>query len=135
MKKFKITVNGTAYEVQAEVINETPVMSGPAAGATQAPMPVAAVSAVAATPTAAAATTSAPKSSGAAGEIPSPLAGKVVSLDAAVGTSVNEGDKVMTLEAMKMNTFVTAPKSGTIKEICVKAGDAVEEGALLARID
>lgn len=134
MKKFKITVNGTAYEVQAEVISETPVMTAPTSGVTQAPMPVAAVSA-SATVSASPAPKAAPKASGGEGEIPSPLAGKVVSIDAQVGASVSEGDKIITLEAMKMNTFVTAPKTGTIKEICVKAGDAVEEGALLARID
>ena len=69
-----------------------------------------------------------------AGEIPSPLAGKVVSLDVAPGTAVKAGDQIMTLEAMKMNTIIYAPSAGTITAFCVSAGDTVQEGQPLAKI-
>ena len=42
-----------------------------------------------------------------------------------------EGAQVATLEAMKMNTYVNAPRAGKVVSIGVKAGDSVEEGATL----
>ncbi|MCD8482497.1 MAG: acetyl-CoA carboxylase biotin carboxyl carrier protein subunit [Verrucomicrobia bacterium] len=69
-----------------------------------------------------------------AGDVTSPLAGKVVSIDAPVGTAVKAGDKVITLEAMKMNTVVSASSDGTVKAILVNPGDSVEEGQPLLTI-
>jgi biotin carboxyl carrier protein len=59
------------------------------------------------------------------------MAGKVVGIDVQPGQSVEEGENLITLEAMKMNTFVTAPQSGTVASIEVKVGDPVEEGQAL----
>lgn len=64
----------------------------------------------------------------------SPLAAVVVSVDVAVGQTVNEGDKLVTLEAMKMNTVVAAPHGGTVTAISIKQGDAVEEGQVLVSV-
>ena len=89
-----------------------------------APVPVAAPAPVA-TPAPSAA-------SGSGTPIPSPLAGKVVSLDVKPGTAVKEGDQVLTLEAMKMNTVIYAPKAGTVNSFCVAPGDTVAEGQPLA---
>ncbi len=58
----------------------------------------------------------------------------VVSIDVAVGDAVAEGQKVVTLEAMKMNTIVSAAAAGTVKAILVAAGDGVEEGQALIEI-
>jgi biotin carboxyl carrier protein len=66
-----------------------------------------------------------------AGAIKSPLAGKVMSVEVKPGQEVNEGQQVMTLEAMKMNTYVYAPKTGRVSAVHVNPGDAVEEGAVL----
>lgn len=52
-----------------------------------------------------------------------------------MGASVQAGDQVMTLEAMKMNTIVSAPAGGTVKAISVAAGDSVEEGQPLLTIE
>ena len=46
----------------------------------------------------------------AAGDVPSPLAGRVTAVVVTVGQAVKEGDHLLTLEAMKMNTFVFAPR-------------------------
>jgi biotin carboxyl carrier protein len=64
----------------------------------------------------------------------SPLAGIVQAIEVQVGTKVNEGDLVITIEAMKMYTPVNSTSSGTIKAVHVKVGDAVEEGQPLFTI-
>jgi biotin carboxyl carrier protein len=52
-----------------------------------------------------------------------------------VGQAVKEGDHLITLEAMKMNTFVFAPRAGKVAEIKVAVGAAVDEGQALARLE
>ena len=64
----------------------------------------------------------------------SPLAAVVVSIDVAVGDMVEEGQKLVTLEAMKMNTIVAAPAAGKVTAILAKAGDGVEEGQALVEV-
>ncbi|MCB0334501.1 MAG: hypothetical protein KDD55_13440, partial [Bdellovibrionales bacterium] len=61
----------------------------------------------------------------------SPLPGKILSLNAAVGQEVQQGDKLVTLESMKMEHPLEAPRSGTIASIGVQEGDVIESGTLL----
>lgn len=131
MKKLRVTVEGKAYEVLVEMLDE--------AGAPAAPRPVASAPVLAA-PSApvASAAPAAPKSAAApagSGDVPSPLAGKVVSIEVKVGQTVEEGAQVATVEAMKMNTYIYAPKAGTVSAILVNPGDGVEEGSALLRIN
>jgi biotin carboxyl carrier protein len=56
----------------------------------------------------------------------------VVSLDVQPGTAVKEGDQVMTVEAMKMNTVIYAPANGTVTSFAVAPGDTVAENQPLA---
>jgi len=123
MKKLRVTVDGKVYEVTVEMFEE-----GIDPGGLPAVAPVAfhLASAPVAAPIAAPAV--------AAGAIKSPLTGKVVSVDVKPGQEVNEGQQVMTLEAMKMNTYIYAPKKGRISTVQVKPGDAVEENAMLMAI-
>ena len=134
MKKLRITVDGKAFDVSVEIIDGSSCCTAPVSAlSSAAPAKVAApVSA----PVAAPAPTPAPAAAPAAGAgtIPSPLAGRVVSLDVAVGTAVKEGDQILTLEAMKMNTNIYAPCSGTLTSFQVSAGDTVQEGQALAII-
>lgn len=109
MKKLKVTVDGRSYEVELEALDS------PEAGA---------ATAIPAAPSA--------PTGGAAVE--SPLAGKVVEVKVAVGDSVQAGDTLLVLEAMKMNTLVSATASGTVASIHVGAGDMVEEGQALLSI-
>lgn len=120
-KTLRVTIDGKLYQVAVEMPDE--------------PKPATA-SAVPAAPTAAAPVenTPAPASTSSAhqpGDIVSPLAGRVVSIGAQVGQDVKEGDNVLTLEAMKMNTFVFAPKAGKIKEVKTTVGASVMEGQVL----
>ena len=64
-------------------------------------------------------------------EITAPMGGKVIDIKVNVGDSVNEGDEVVVIEAMKMELPVVATASGTVKEIKCKKGDAVEADAVL----
>lgn len=114
IKKLRITVAEKKYDVTVEILDDS--VATPQPSAPQVPQPQ-----VSPTP---------PTASG-GNQIPSPLAGKVVSIDVSVGQVVNNGDTLMTLEAMKMNTYVTASNAGTIKAIHAKAGDEVAEGEAL----
>jgi biotin carboxyl carrier protein len=122
-KTLRISFNGKSYDVVAEILG--------ADDAPPAARPVAVAAAAAAAIAAPAASAAARSGAAGVGEIPSPLAGKIVSIDAAVGTRVKAGQKVVTLEAMKMNTIVSAPADGTVATVHVNPGDSVEEGQLL----
>jgi pyruvate carboxylase len=58
----------------------------------------------------------------------------VTAVVVSAGQDVKEGDHLLTLEAMKMNTFVFAPRSGKVAELNVSVGSVVQEGQTLARI-
>ena len=134
MKKLRVTIEGKVYEVLVEVLDDG---SGPATVAP--PQPTAArplETAAQAIPAAAApapSSTPPPAPSGAT-DVPSPLAGKVVSIDVKVGQTVAEGAQVATIEAMKMNTYIFAPKAGRVETVFANAGDGVEEGTVLLRL-
>jgi len=80
-------------------------------------------------------TTHAPADAHAAGEIRAPMAGKVTGIDVAVGDEVSEQQVVVILESMKMETSLSAIRSGRVKEVLVKLGDVVEMGAPLVIIE
>ncbi len=64
-------------------------------------------------------------------EIKAPMAGKIIDIKVNVGDSVNEGDEVVVLEAMKMELPVVAEASGTVKEVNCTKGVGVEGEAVL----
>ena len=123
MKNYRITVNGTAYDVAVEELggSAAPAASIPAAPAAQA----------------APAPTAAPAASSAAGSITvtSPMPGKILAVKASVGQAVKKGEVVLILEAMKMENEVVAPEDGTIASIDVAVGAAVEAGDTLATLN
>ena len=112
-KFFDVTVNGATYEVEAE--------NAPAA----APAPVAAAAPVQAAPAAAA---PAAKPAGAGEKVPSPLPGVIIEISVKEGQQVKQGQKLVILEAMKMENEIPAPKDGTVTEILVHKGDTLQEG-------
>jgi len=131
MKKLRVTIEGKAYDVHVEILDEgarnAPTAARPVE--TAAPAATIAPAVVLAAPVASAA--AGPKG---AGDVPSPLAGKLVSIDVKVGQAVAEGAQVATVEAMKMNTYIFAPKSGSVTAVLANPGDGVEEGTVLLRI-
>jgi len=122
MKNYRITVNGTAYDVAVEELGAgsvpaaTPVVA-PVAAPTVAPAPVAA-------PAAAGSVT-----------IAAPMPGKILAIKANAGQAVKKGDVIMILEAMKMENEITAPSDGTVAGINVAVGDSVESGDTLASLN
>ena len=71
---------------------------------------------------------------GGSGEVAVPMQGTIVKVLVAVGDSVEAGQAVTVLEAMKMENNITADTSGTVKEIRVKPGDAVGAGDVVVVI-
>jgi pyruvate carboxylase len=67
-------------------------------------------------------------------EVGAPIPGMVSSLSVGVGAKVAKGDKILTLEAMKMQTTLYAPADGIIDEILANAGEAVDTGDLILRL-
>jgi biotin carboxyl carrier protein len=67
--------------------------------------------------------------------IDSPMPGKVIKLLKKPGDTVNEGEGIVVVEAMKMENELKAPKAGVVKEVRVKEGDTVEAGARLALVE
>ncbi|MBR0316047.1 MAG: biotin/lipoyl-binding protein [Synergistaceae bacterium] len=127
--KYRVIVDGTAYTVEVENL-----------GAGSAPsIPVSAPVAAAPVATPAAPATPAPEAPAAAPApvsenattVNAPMPGKILSLKVNVGDSVNNGDLVLLLEAMKMENEVFATASGKVMEIRVKSGDSVNTGDVL----
>lgn len=134
MRKFNINVNGKSYAVEVEEIGgdavaSVPVKSVPVAAAPVAAPAAAPVAAPAATPVAAPA--AAPQ--GAGKPVNSPMPGLVKKLCFANGDTVKEGDTIIILEAMKMDTPISAPASGVIT-YSTSAGANVDTGAVLCTI-
>ena len=123
MKNYRITVNGTAYDVAVEELG-----AGTAPAATPAAAPTVAPASVAAP---------APAAGTGAGSIAvtSPMPGKILAVKASVGQAVKRGDVVLILEAMKMENEIVAPEDGTIASIDVAVGAAVEAGDTLATLN
>jgi len=74
---------------------------------------------------------------GAAGDgaILSPMPGKVIAVEVAAGDTVTKGQKLLTLEAMKMEHSLTAPFDGVVAELNATPGAQVQVEALLVRIE
>ena len=119
MKRYNITVNGTAYDVTVE---ETDGSAAPVAAPAAAPAPkkVAAPAAPA----------------GAQGgvKIEAPMPGTILSVNVAVGDTVKAGQVLFILEAMKMENEIMSPKDGTVTSVGTSKGSAVDTGALLCTI-
>ena len=119
MKNLRITVNGTAYDVQVEELGETaaPAAAAPAA----APAPAAKPAAPA----------------GAVGNISvkAPMPGTVVNVVVTAGQAVKSGDDLVFIEAMKMETPVKSPQDATVATVEVSKGEAVDSGKVLVTLN
>jgi methylmalonyl-CoA carboxyltransferase small subunit len=119
--KLKVTMNGSVYDVEVEVEEEPlPTLGAISVGST---------SAYGVTPSA----VKAPATS--ANALTAPMAGTVVKVFVEAGAQVTSGQTLLVLEAMKMETEVTAPHDGKVQSVEVGVGDAVQGGQVMIEWD
>lgn len=113
MKKFHITVNGNAYEVDVEEIGAVAPAVAPAAAP------------------------SAPVATAPAGGtvITCPMPGTIIDIKVSAGQAVTEGQVLVIFEAMKMENEIVAPCAGTVASINCGKGDSVDSGAVLLSLN
>ena len=125
MRKFMINVNGKSYEGEVEEVGgaapSAPVRAAAPSAAAPAPAPAPKAAPAAAPPAGAT-------------NVTAPMPGNLVSVKVNVGDSVNEGDVLCILEAMKMENEIMAPKGGKVVAVSVAAGSSVNTGDTLISI-
>ena len=126
MKKFRVLVNGSEYNVEIEELS-----GGSTAPAPSAPAPK--PSAPAAKPASPAPAKPSPAKVEAAvgGAIIAPMPGTVLSVAVEVGAAVTKGQTLLVLEAMKMENEIQAPADGTVQELNASQGLSVNAGDTL----
>ena len=107
MKKYRVNVNGTVYEVELEEITGAAPAAAPKAAA------------------------------GAAGavSVKAPMPGNILDVKVSAGASVKAGDVLVILEAMKMENEILAPQDGTVASVNVNKGDTVNSGDVLVSMN
>ena len=131
MKKLRITIEDQVYDVTVEVLEDDGASASPQP---LLPSPVPLQQPTAAPPPPAAVVAPAPPPAAGAGSVVSPLAGTIIRIDVQPGRQVNAGDKLVCLEAMKMNTEIVAPGAGTVQSVDIDVGASVQEGQVLLTI-
>lgn len=115
----EVEVNGTSYKVELDKPEKKPVVVNPTRPAVAPVKPIAGPVAVATGPKA----------------LKSPLPGTIIDITCNVGDTVKKGQKLLILEAMKMENSINSDKDGVVKEIKVNRGDVVLEGVDLVVIE
>ena len=113
MKKYRVFVNGTAYEVEIEEMTGAPA-AAPVAAAPAAPVPAA---------------------SGVGESITSPMPGNILSVNVAAGDTVKKGQVLMVLEAMKMENEIMAPHDAKVAQVLAAKGATVNTGDVLVVLE
>lgn len=114
MKKYRVNVNGSLYEIEVEEMDASAVSAAPAA-------PAAPKAPVAAAPAAGT-------------QVKAPMPGNILDVKVQAGQTVKKGDVLVILEAMKMENEIQAPCDGKITGMNVRKGDTVETQALICTI-
>lgn len=116
MKKYRVNVNGSLYEVEIEEM-EAPAAGAAAPAAVQAP-----------------AAPKAPAAPAGGQQIKAPMPGTILDVRVQAGQAVKKGQVLVILEAMKMENEIQAPCDGTVGSVNVRKGDSVETQALICTI-
>ncbi|MBQ0052956.1 MAG: biotin/lipoyl-binding protein [Bacteroidales bacterium] len=130
MKEYKLNINGKDFVVKVTSVDGNVTNLEVNGKSASAAAPIAA-------PAPAAAPVAAPKAAAPAGAgvtVNSPLPGVILEVSVKEGDVVKKGQKVMLLEAMKMENVIEATADGTVTSIKVNKGDSILEGAPLLTI-
>ena len=111
MKKYRVNVNGSLYEIEIEEMSAPASMSAP----TPAAKPAAAAPAGGA-------------------QVKAPMPGTILDVKVQEGQSVKKGQVLVILEAMKMENEIQSPCDGKVSALSVRKGDSVETQALICSI-
>ena len=112
MKKYKVNVNGTVYEVEIELMGEGETISvAPKAEETKAPV-----------------------AKGDGETVSAPMPGTILDVKVNVGDSVKKGQVLVILEAMKMENEIMAPADGVVTSLNVSKGATVQTGEAIVTI-
>ncbi len=115
MKKYRVNVNGSVYEIEVEEMDASAVSAAPAAPAAAPAAPVSAAPAAGA-------------------QIKAPMPGTILDVKVQNNQTVKKGDVLVILEAMKMENEIQAPCDGKVTGVNVRKGDTVETQALICTI-
>lgn len=146
MKLYKLNINGNSYEVTINALNSDSVRAEvngvehvvqieaiqniiapglmPAAGEFSAPRP----------PTPVAVSAPKPAVAGVAGAVCAPIPGQIKTVFVKEGDKVESGQKLLMMEAMKMENVVSSDRSGVIQKVLVAAGDSVGQDQPMIQI-
>lgn len=113
MKKYRVNVNGSLYEIEIEEMTAPATMSAPVAAPAAAP--------------------AAPAPAGGT-QVKAPMPGTILDVKVQNGQHVKKGDILVILEAMKMENEILAPCDGTVSSVSVRKNDSVETQALICSI-
>jgi len=118
VESYRVSVNGTEYDVVVGPGNAdiSQVTAANAPSTAAAPAPAAA----------------APVAGGT--EVRAPLAGSIIDILVSIGQQVNDGDPIIVIEAMKMETEIRANASGSIQSIAIKKGESIQSDQILMTI-
>ena len=138
MKEYKLKINNNSYNVVikdvtddavlAEVNGKKHIVHIDTIENLSAVVEPIATSATPVTPSASAAPAQTSPPPAGAGAIITPIPGQIVSITVSLGEQVRNGQKLLVLEAMKLENSITATMDGTVSEILIAEGDVVNQG-------
>lgn len=126
LKTATLRINGKTLEVNVEeVVSATPALGAPAARKATAP---------AAASTARVANAPGPAPAGGDG-VKAPIPGAILSIAVKEGDTIEAGQLILVMEAMKMENQIKSTRAGKITKLCVQPGDAVAQGQDLVLLE
>lgn len=129
IRKFNVKVNGKNYEIEVEELSTENIVSQPVQTQKVATQPTAVVQKNEPIPAPAPAPQPkpvAPSTSGGKNVVKAPLPGVVVDINVAEGNRISKGQKLLVIEAMKMENEILSEVDGVVEKILVKKGDNID---------